>query len=266
MTEASSVFSCDTHVVSVCGPVREENQDAGVAWRGEDGSVALIVSDGMGGHAAGREAAELVIRTSLEAIRNRRTENWESVFAAAVAASQAAVLEVSREDPDRRSMGATAAIAVVDRVDMGAHLHVAHVGDSRVYLYRGRSLYRLTNDHSLVAQMVRDGLLSEDEALGHPDSNVIQRAIGQASACDPEIQDPIPLDPDDIVLVSSDGLHGAISDEVIREVIGETAGAESICQGLLAAALETGSQDNITIGCARVVAERRARRPTRVVG
>jgi protein phosphatase len=161
-------------------------------------------------------------------------------------------------------MGATAVLAVVDGLSRAPLLHVAHVGDSRAYLHRGRSLYRLTADHSLVAQMVRDGLLREEEAFGHPDSNVIQRAIGQENPLEPEIQQPVPLDPGDVVLVSSDGLHGALTDERIGEVLLESRTAEGICHDLLAAALAAGSQDNITIGCIRWAGNGAKRRPTRI--
>lgn len=261
---ASSVDTpYEVHVVSVCGPVREENQDAGIAWRGEGDELAVIVSDGMGGHAAGREAAEIVVRSCLEAVRNRVTGDWEATFREALRAAQSAVLEAARSLPGR-SMGATAALALVDGPPEAPLLHIAHVGDSRVYLYRGRSLYRLTADHSLVAQMVRDGLLREEEAFGHPDSNVIQRAIGQEKPLDPEIQEPAPLDAGDVVVVCSDGLHGALPDARIESVIGRSRSAGEICEDLLAAALEAGSQDNITIGCIRVVPEGARRRPTRV--
>jgi protein phosphatase len=255
-------LSCEVHVLSVCGPVRTENQDAAVAWRGEDGELALIVSDGMGGHTAGREAAEIVVRACLDTIRQRASQSWEEVFASAVESAQASVLDASR--PGRSPMGATAALAVLEAGSPSPRLHVAHVGDSRVYLYRGRSLYRLTEDHSLVARMVRDGLLNEDEAFGHPDSNVIQRAIGQEGPLEAEVQSPTGLDPGDVVLVCSDGLHGAIPDDGIREVIAGSGDAEEICRNLLAAALEAGSQDNITIGCARVAPGRSRRRSTRV--
>lgn len=255
--------SFEVHVVSVCGPVREENQDAGIAWRSEGDELVVIVSDGMGGHAAGREAAEIVVRASLETIRSRAGGNWGSVFREALWTAQAAVLEAARSH-SVGSMGATAALALVDGLHEDPLLHVAHVGDSRVYLHRGRSLYRLTSDHSLVAQMVRDGLLREEEAFGHPDSNVIQQAIGQEKPLDPEIQKPVPLDPGDVVLVCSDGLHGAVTDTAIEEVVARSKSAVEVCEHLLAAALDAGSQDNITIGCIRVVLERPARRPTRV--
>ena len=263
VSTSSADSLCEVHVVSVCGPVREENQDAGIAWRGEGDELAVIVSDGMGGHAAGREAAELVVRASLEAIRNRLAGTWEAVFQEAVRTAQAAVLEAARSN-SVGSMGATAALALVDGFPEAPLLHIAHVGDTRVYLHRGRSLYRLTADHSLVAQMVRDGLLREEEAFGHPDSNVIQRAIGQEKPLEPEIQQPVPLDPGDVVLVSSDGLHGALPDERIGEVLFESRTAEEICQDLLAAALAASSQDNITIGCIRVVPDGTKRRPTRI--
>jgi PPM family protein phosphatase len=256
-------LSCEVHVISVCGPVREENQDAGVAWRGEDGALALIVSDGMGGHASGREAAEIVVRTCLDTIRSRTSEPWKTVFQTAIRTAQEAVLSASASN-GRASMGATAALAVLDGGSPSPLLHLAHVGDSRVYLYRGRSLYRLTADHSLVAQMVRDGLLKEEEAFGHPDSNVIQRAIGQDACLEADVPEPMSLDPGDVVLVSSDGLHGAVPDAEIGELVGGAGGAQEICERLLAAALEAGSQDNITIGCARIVADRPQRRPTRI--
>ena len=250
-------------MVSVCGPVRTENQDAGIAWRGEGGELAVIVSDGMGGHAAGREAAEIVVRACLDAIRHRvAAAAWEAVFEEAVRMAQAAVRDAARSVGG--AMGATAAFALVDGIPEAPLLHIAHVGDSRVYLYRGRSLYRLTNDHSLVAQMVRDGLLREEEAFHHPDSNVIQRAIGQEKPLEVEIQEPVPLDPGDVVLVSSDGLHGALTDERIGSVLQESRTAEEICQDLLAAALAASSQDNITIGCIRVVPDGGKRRATRV--
>jgi serine/threonine protein phosphatase PrpC len=251
-------------VVSVCGPVREENQDAGIAWRGAGDELAVIVADGMGGHAAGREAAEIAVRCCLEAVRNRTDSGWEALLRDAVRAAHAAVLETARSVGGGRAMGATVALAVVDGLPAAPVLHVAHVGDSRVYLFRGRSLYRLTADHSLVAQMIRDGLLREEDAIGHPDSNVIQRAVGQEGPLEPEVQEPVPLDPADIVLICSDGLHGAVPDGQIGEVVGGARGAAEMCQDLLAAALAAGSQDNVTIGCIRLAPERKQRRPTRI--
>jgi protein phosphatase len=265
MNETPSPYHSDVHVLTVCGPVREENQDAAAAWKADDGDVALLVADGMGGHVSGREAAEIVVRSCLDALRSRDGTSWEEAFRAAIAAAQEAVRGASCQGQGRHAaMGATVAVAVLGELSAAPHLHVAHVGDSRVYLYRGRSLYRLTSDHSLVAQMVRDGLLGEEEAFGHPDSHVIQRAIGQTGPLEPEIQAPLPLDAGDVVILCSDGLHGAVGDGGLGEIVGRSGSAEEICRNLLAAALSAGSEDNITIGCARLLGERPGRRDTRV--
>jgi len=226
----------------------------------------LILSDGMGGHVAGREAAEIVVRECLSALRGRHADlPWEDIFRLAVDRAQEAVREATRNGHRGAPMGATAALAVIDSTDGRPRLHVAHVGDSRVYLYRGRSLYRLTEDHSLVAQLVRDGLLDEAEAFVHPDRNVIQRAIGQDGLLEPELAEAIPLEDGDLVMVSSDGLHGAIADPDLADEIGRAgSSAAEVCQALLDAAVTAGSEDNITVGCARLAPRRRERKPTRV--
>lgn len=253
-------------MVSVCGPVREENQDAAIAWRGGSGEVALIVSDGMGGHAAGREAAEIVVRECLATLRRRAPEEeWEDILRRALDGAHESVRQATRNGRGGAAMGATAAVALIDTAEGRSRLHVAHVGDSRVYLYRGRSLFRLTADHSLVAQMVRDGVLGEADAFGHPDSNVIQRAMGQEAPLEPEIGEPVELEHGDLVLISSDGLHGAIAEPELADEIGRAGTTvEAVCQALLDAAAAAGSQDNVTIGCARVAGGKRPRRATRV--
>lgn len=256
--------SLDFRSESVCGPARKENQDAGIAWQGDDGAVALIVSDGMGGHAAGREAAEIVIRTCSDSVRGRNAATlWKEALATALYAAHAAVL-TAQASPEHQGMGATAALALLVPGDSAFYLHLAHVGDSRVYLQRGRSLFRLTTDHSLVAQMVSDGMIREDEAFGHPDSNVLHRAIGQQASFEPDTQEPILLEAGDLVLVCSDGLHGSVPDETICRIIAASGGAEATCRNLLAAAIELGSLDDITASCCRLPALRGRRRRTRV--
>ena len=257
------------NVLSVCGPVRDENQDAAVAWRREGSEAVLIVADGMGGYASGREAAEIVVRVALDALRSGADEGrqtWDALLGHAFAAAQKAVLAAQEAGADGvgAEMGATAVMAVIGAGPHSPVLHLAHVGDSRAYLYRGRSLLRLTADHSLVGQMVRDGWLREEEAFGHPDSNVVQRAIGQRAPLTPELQPPLPLAPGDLVLLASDGLHGALPDAEIAAVIERSGAALETCQNLLDAALAAHSQDNVTIGCIRLAPGSVGRRITRV--
>jgi len=257
-------LAIEVNVLSVCGPVRDENQDPAVAWRGEGGEAVLIVADGMGGHAAGREAAEIVVRAALDTLRNGEGRDWDATLRQAFADAQEAVRAAQgASGTELAGMGATAVVAVIGGGPRGPVLHLAHVGDSRAYLYRGRSLIRLTADHSLVGQMVRDGWLREDEAFGHPDSNVIQRAVGQRAPLEPELQPPLPLAPGDLILLSSDGLHGALPDAEIAAVAARAGSAIEICQRLLDAALAAQSQDNITVGCMRLP-DRGQRRITRV--
>lgn len=257
------------NVLSVCGPVREENQDAAVAWRREGGESVLIVADGMGGYASGREAAEIVVRVALDALRSEGDEGqltWDTRLRDAFAAAQKAVQSAQEASAERggAEMGATAVIAVIDAGLHGPVLHLAHVGDSRAYLYRGRSLLRLTADHSLVGQMVRDGWLREEEAFGHPDSNVVQRAIGQRAPLAPDLQPPLPLSPGDLVLLSSDGLHGALPDAEIAAVVEGSRATLETCPRLVDAALAANSQDNVTVGCLRLAPDSGGRRITRV--
>ena len=266
----------EVNALSVCGPVRDENQDAAAAWRGKRGEAVLIIADGMGGHSSGRQAAEIVVRVALDTLRQgpgRGCADWEAVLRRAFAAAQEAVHAAAKGPAHQAGgtsgMGATAVMAVVAGSGVGSSsdgqlLHVAHAGDSRAYLYRGRSLIRLTTDHSMVEQMVRDGLLREDEAFGHPDSNVIQRAIGQDAPLEPEVQPPVPLDAGDLVLLSTDGLHGVVHDAEIAAVVESSGSTVEICRNLLQAALAAASQDNITIGCMRPSVGGTRRRTTRI--
>ncbi|HEX2253985.1 MAG TPA: protein phosphatase 2C domain-containing protein [Thermoanaerobaculia bacterium] len=258
--------ACEVHLVSACGPVRAENQDAGLAWHGDGGTVALLVADGMGGHAAGREAAQIAVRECAQALDERIPAiPWDEVLREAVERAHRSVRAARGERHRGSAMGATIALALIDAAARPARLHVVHVGDSRVYLHRGRSLYRLTADHSLVAQMVRDGLLGEAEAFGHPDGNVIQRALGQDAPLEPELAEPLALEDGDLVLVSSDGLHGLVPEPELAAALGRAGeNVAAVCATLLDLALAAGGEDNVTIGCARRPSRRRAPRPTRV--
>jgi PPM family protein phosphatase len=256
----------DAAVVSICGPVREENEDAAVVLTGEAGQVIAVVADGMGGHAAGRAAAEIVVRVSGEHLRRSCPGRWQEALAAAVAAAHEEV-RAAASSGERAGMGATALLAVVDGVPLAPVLHLAHVGDSRAYLLRGRSLLRLTADHSLVEQLIHDGLLPADQASAHPDRNVLQRAIGQPARLVADVQQPLALDAGDRLLLVSDGIHGALVDAEIERVALASASAADACERLVEAALAAGSDDNASVVCLHVPARpQRGGRPTRPAG
>jgi serine/threonine protein phosphatase PrpC len=253
-------LAIDAAVVSVCGPVREVNEDAALVLTGESGQVVGVVSDGMGGHEAGRQAAEIVVRVASERLRPSAAEPWGERLAQALEAVHAEVQAAARSR-SQPGMGATALLAVIEPGRELPILHLAHVGDSRASLLRGRTLLRLTGDHSLVGQLVRDGHLTEREAFQHPERNVLQRAIGQAAPLEPEVQRPLLLDAGDRLLLTSDGLHGALSDEEIERLAEACLGAAEICERLVAAALAAASDDNVSVVCLRLAEA--PSRPTR---
>jgi protein phosphatase len=260
---APTCEALDAALVSVCGPVREVNEDAAVVVTGEAGQVIAVLADGMGGHVAGREAAEIVVRTCSERLSKRAGDGWQEALAAAITAANSAVLAAARAGA-HDGMGATGVLALVEEPRTAPTLHLAHVGDSRAYLLRGRSLLRLTVDHSLVGQLVHDGFLDERQAAQHPDRHLLQRAIGQQAPLVAEVQPPIALGGGDRVLLMSDGLHGALADDDIQRIALACRSAAAVCEALLAAALAAASDDNVSVVCLWVpvtTAERRRTRP-----
>ncbi len=262
MNKSPYTDAIDLGVASACGPVRRENEDAALAWRGRRGEIFVIVSDGMGGHASGREAAEIAVRACSESIRNHDGQPWHRVLRDAIELAHWRVLKAA-ETRSGSSMGATVVLGSIDSSVSPPVLNLAHVGDSRAYLCRGNSIYRLTSDHSLVNQLVRDGYLTEEEAFGHPDNNVIQRALGQSAPLEPEVHEPMTLEDGDTLLLSSDGLHGVVTDAEILRVVRRSASCEDACESLLEAALEAGSDDNVSVACVGLPKSRRRPRPTR---
>jgi protein phosphatase len=132
-------------------------------------------------------------------------------------------------------------------------LSLAHVGDSRAYLYRSGELTRLTDDHSWVHEQVAAGILTEDEAKTHPLKNVVTRALGGGPSVSPDLRE-LEFSPGDIFLFCSDGLTTMLSDEEIRDTVAadEKKGAEELCQDLVDLANSKGGVDNITVVFVRI--------------
>jgi PPM family protein phosphatase len=149
---------------------------------------------------------------------------------------------MSRTEHERAGMGTTVTAAYLDNTDLA----IAHVGDSRAYLFRDQKLTRLTQDHSLVEELVRKGKLTEEQAAEHPQRSIITRALGP----EPEVEvDTItyPVRAGDVLLLCSDGLTSMISEEQIAQILASAADLERAAQLLIAAANEAGGRDNITV-------------------
>ena len=228
--------------VSDQGPVRTENQDVWEAVELPDGTgYALLLADGMGGHSGGREAAEAAV-TAAAAILGEAGPPPDRLDKA-VARANAAVAEV------RGRLGGYPGTTLVLALIAGAHAVVANVGDSRAYRVRGSEARPLTEDHSWVAEQVRAGLLDPGEVRHHLRRNVITRAV----MGDPIVGDqfPVQLQPNDVLLLCSDGLWEPLDDTSIGEFFSADAPLERILDWACDAALAAGGTDNVTAVAAR---------------
>ncbi|HRQ10103.1 MAG: protein phosphatase 2C domain-containing protein [Trueperaceae bacterium] len=224
---------------SEAGHVRKVNQDwyfAGAV--GRSGHLG-VVADGMGGHTAGEVASRTAIETLVSALRQSRTQPPVALARAAQAAN-VEVYNLAIERPELTGMGTTlTAVLIDDQVGL-----VGHVGDSRAYLVRGGQALRLTVDHSWVADRVRQGLLSEEEARRHRWRNVITNAIGATATFRLDVL-YFDVLPGDIVVLVSDGVSMLLDeDAIVKNVVGRT--AEEAAARLVSAANERGSPDNVT--------------------
>ncbi|MGH9211796.1 MAG: Stp1/IreP family PP2C-type Ser/Thr phosphatase [Acidimicrobiales bacterium] len=218
------------------GRVRSDNQDSYLARPG-----LWVVADGMGGHRGGEIASGL----ACEAMENHFGEPTVEGLVEAIDAANAAIHNAGNNDPDLSGMGTTVvAIALVDE-DSDEVLAVANVGDSRAYRLTGGQLEQLTEDHSLVADMVREGSLSPEEAATHPQRNILTRVLG--------VYDEIPVDiltiePHDgeRYLLCSDGLFNEVTEDRIAAVLRRLADPDDAAEELVRLAVEGGGRDNVT--------------------
>ena len=194
----------------------------------------FAVCDGMGGAQAGEVASGLAAETLAAAVAEGRP------LLAAAEQANAAVFLRANEDSDHSGMGTTLT-ALVLAGDTG---HFVHIGDSRAYLLRDGTLEQLSDDHSLVGEMVRDGRLSEEEAASHPHRSILSRALGtEAQARIDEFE--VDLRAGDVLLLCSDGLSGPVPAEAIRKALGRV-DPEDAAAKLIAEARKHGGPDNIT--------------------
>jgi protein phosphatase len=165
-----------------------------------------------------------------------------------LARANARIFSEAQANPELRGMGTTTSVLAV-RDHYG---WLAHVGDSRIYLVRDGKIQQLTDDHSLVATMVREGLLTSQEAETHPRRNVLQRSMGVAEDVEIDVRGPIELREGDTFILCSDGLHGVVKEHELQEIAGGT--IEEAADEFLRRALERGAPDNVTVIVARVEA------------
>ena len=219
------------------GRMRHANEDFFV-MRPEAG--AFVVCDGMGGAAAGETASHLAAETAAVALANRKP--GPAAIREAVRLANSAVYERARQDRRLEGMGTTLVALSVS----GSAAWVGHVGDSRCYRWRGGTLERLTQDHSLVEEQIRIGRMTREQARRSPMQNVITRAVGTRADVVADVQE-FPLQRDDLFLIASDGLTRELTDVAIAGVLADAGSdLQVVCAALVTAANAAGGRDNIT--------------------
>lgn len=223
------------------GLVRTGNEDAAFV-----GPTCVLVADGVGGGAAGEVAAATTAYAVAATVLMHPGGDPGVVLAEAVAVAQAQVSAGVVADPARAGMATTLTAVITD----GREFALAHLGDSRGYVYRAGELTRVTRDHTYVQDLLDEGRLSLEDAREHPWRNVVLRSV-DGSAAEADIV-ALHLEPGDRVLLASDGLTDLVGDEEIGGILARRADDDAV-GALVAAALSRGGRDNVTCVLATVV-------------
>jgi len=235
------------------GRVRSENQDFGTFTTADDergtqpGGRLMIVADGMGGHRGGATASRIAGETVKTVYLGAGSDDVAAALRDALTRANAQIFTEAQTTPDLRGMGTTTSALAI----RGNEAWFAHVGDSRIYLVRGDDIRQLTDDHSLVASMVREGLLTPKEAETHPRRNVLQRSMGVGQEVEIDVRGPYDLQELDTFVLCSDGLHGLVPPSEIKDIVLGKSISEA-ADALVSLALERGAPDNVTVIVARL--------------
>ena len=221
---------------------RLHNEDSYLLSDRSDLPMLFAVADGMGGHAAGSVASSLIVEQlagfDSEVEPGRELEQLRH----SIESANLGVFRAAEKDRTLRGMGSTLVAALI----LGKDFIAANVGDSRMYQFHNKTLFTVTTDHSLVEQLVLAGAITKDEARVHPQRNIITRAMGVAQSVDVDLFERLWV-PGDILMICSDGLHGAVEEEDIMTVLSSGRSLESMCDVLVQLALDNGGTDNITV-------------------
>lgn len=232
-----------TFSITDIGRRRKLNQDYVYTSEQPVGNLpnVFIVADGMGGHNAGDYASKYTVETIVKEIAHSNEESPSLILGNAIRVANEHIRAKACESPELSGMGTT----VVAATCIKQFLHVANVGDSRLYVVSDK-IRQITRDHSLVEEMVRLGGLAKEEARNHPDKNIITRAIGASDTVDADFF-TVELKEGDIVLMCSDGLTNMLEDEEIRMIMNRQRDIVEKAQELVKAANNNGGKDNIAV-------------------
>lgn len=221
----------------------------------EEGSGFFAVADGLGGHASGEIASKMAIDVLGDYIKRtsgadepyigeyeKKYSEAANRLASGIRLANKTIFEASANNAAWRGMGTTVAAALI----RGDTLSIAHAGDSRIYLIRANSIVQLTDDHSLVSEQVKQGMLTREEAEGSSIRNIITRSIGNNPLVEVDL-DEIALMDGDRVLLCTDGLTTMVTDEAILSAVMHVKKPDTACSELIGIANKNGGKDNITV-------------------
>lgn len=228
------------------GNIRLVNEDRAVIHPAKDGWSFAVVADGMGGEQAGDIASQMavdVIQRELSRLTPALTvDECKTALRRAIEIANENIYEFALGRENYHGMGTTVVAAIVGP----QQAIVGHIGDSRVYKIDTSSIVQLTEDHSLVNELVKNGHITPEEAVHHPRRNVIIRALGTDPVAEADIL-VVPWVAGEMLLLCSDGLHGLVDDSTIREIMSGEPDLNRIALRLIHSALDAGGDDNVTV-------------------
>lgn len=239
IVNSDNVFQKD-----VIGNVRTAQEDShDIAILTPNGDV-FVVCDGMGGHVGGKQASSIAVKSIIEHLKKEKYDQPMQALNDALQFANMQILGYAKDHPELRGMGTTACIVLLQDTEA----YIAHVGDSRIYLYMGKEqqLHRVTKDHSYVQTLVDAGQITDEEAEHHPNKNRILKALGIKPELVPTCNVLRPKN-GDCFLICSDGLNGMITDSTIEGVLKQNIPLADKGERLIQLALEAGGHDNITV-------------------
>ena len=233
-----------SYAITDIGRKRQLNQDFIYLSETPIGNLpnVFIVADGMGGHNAGAYASRYAVETVVEEIGASFEKNPVKIMGRAIDKANAMIRQRAREDVSLNGMGTTMVIATC----MGRYLEVANVGDSRLYVVHENRIEQVTQDHSLVEEMVRMGGIDRASARNHPDKNIITRAIGATDYIEADFFN-LELQTGDMILLCSDGLTNMIEDDIIYRILTNGRSLKNRVEELVETANQNGGKDNISV-------------------
>lgn len=240
-------MSYHIEVASEQGPVRSNNEDR-VDW-GHVERIELtwmVIADGMGGHAAGEIASDLLVsclKNSLENLRQVPLQGWQAWCREEILLANQVIFQAATNNPDYQGMGTTGVVALLHQ----QQCHVAWVGDSRAYLFRNSEISQLTEDHTLLQELINQGAISLHEANACNIRHILSRAIGVKERVEVDSLS-INLEADDVILLSTDGLHDQMVNAMLAGYLTKYSLNEDVCHAMITAAIQLGSRDNISLG------------------